>query len=434
MARCVRTAALNLVPRRFGQYVLAAADQALFSFANFVANVSLARTISPAEYGMFAVAQSVLFFIIGFQNALFIEPMNMLGPQKYSTKQESYFGTLFSLNVVFGVVSGLALLLAGAVFPVANIRPILNALAVAAPFILQVWLLRRFYYVSGRVQISVLQSGAYGLCSLGGLWIVPHVAKLTAASALFVLAASAVAACSPAICTLLFRQPEIVGPKPRLRAILQQHWRFGRWVAAGNVLSTVAAQGQILVAAALGGYGTAGTVRALSNLTMPTLQLLNGVSGVVVPIMARHIAKKDSKAAVSLCWRFTWLSFGCTVFAGVLMCVCRNSLVALVCGPAYRRDAYLLPLLALSPIATSVGIGLPLLFRATNRPRYLLINTAVTAGTSLASAAILIPRLGALGVVTSMVAIAVANTASSFVLQYGIFQRFKAPQLLTHAG
>src|SRR5690348_2243243 len=75
---------------RSGQYLWAGLDQGMFSFANFIMNVFLARALSPSEYGVFAVGQSLFLFIVGFQNALIIEPMSVLGAHKYATRQNSY--------------------------------------------------------------------------------------------------------------------------------------------------------------------------------------------------------------------------------------------------------------------------------------------------------------------------------------------------------
>ncbi|MDR7400087.1 MAG: hypothetical protein QN144_12370, partial [Armatimonadota bacterium] len=61
----------------------AVADQGLFSGANFVVNVLLARWLSPAEYGAFAVALSIFYLLAGFHSAVLTEPMMVFGAGRY---------------------------------------------------------------------------------------------------------------------------------------------------------------------------------------------------------------------------------------------------------------------------------------------------------------------------------------------------------------
>ncbi|GIX47763.1 MAG: hypothetical protein KatS3mg131_1974 [Candidatus Tectimicrobiota bacterium] len=54
---------------------LAVLDQGLFSGANFLVNILLARWLPPEEYGAFAVALSVFYLLAGFHTAVLTEPM-----------------------------------------------------------------------------------------------------------------------------------------------------------------------------------------------------------------------------------------------------------------------------------------------------------------------------------------------------------------------
>jgi O-antigen/teichoic acid export membrane protein len=55
---------------------LAVLDQALFSGANFLVNILLARWLPPEEYGAFAVALSIYYLLLGFHTAVITEPMS----------------------------------------------------------------------------------------------------------------------------------------------------------------------------------------------------------------------------------------------------------------------------------------------------------------------------------------------------------------------
>ena len=76
-----RAAAAALRPW-LGKGFWALLDQGLFSGANFLVNILLARWLPPEEYGAFAVAMSVFYLLAGFHTAVLTEPMMVFGAGK----------------------------------------------------------------------------------------------------------------------------------------------------------------------------------------------------------------------------------------------------------------------------------------------------------------------------------------------------------------
>jgi len=64
------------------QGIWAIIDQALFSGANFIVNILLARWLSQEQYGAFAVALSIFYLLAGFHTAVLTEPMMVFGLEK----------------------------------------------------------------------------------------------------------------------------------------------------------------------------------------------------------------------------------------------------------------------------------------------------------------------------------------------------------------
>ena len=61
---------------------------------NFVVNILLARWLTPAEYGAFALAYSVFVLLGVFHIAILIEPMLVFGPGRYRERFPEYLGIL----------------------------------------------------------------------------------------------------------------------------------------------------------------------------------------------------------------------------------------------------------------------------------------------------------------------------------------------------
>ena len=69
---------------------LAVLDQGLFSGANFLVNILLARWLAPDEYGAFAVALSVFYLLAGLHTAVVSEPIMVPGTGKYRAQFPRY--------------------------------------------------------------------------------------------------------------------------------------------------------------------------------------------------------------------------------------------------------------------------------------------------------------------------------------------------------
>src|ERR1700682_33424 len=62
---------------------LAILDQGLISGSNFLVGILLARWLSPAEYGAYAVAFSVLLLLLLVYQSAMLEPMTVFGASTY---------------------------------------------------------------------------------------------------------------------------------------------------------------------------------------------------------------------------------------------------------------------------------------------------------------------------------------------------------------
>ena len=143
---------------------LAILDQGLFAGANFVVNILLARWLTPEDYGAFALAYSIFLLFAAFHTAILTEPMMVFGAGRYAGKFDRYLGILlrghFALMVPASLVlAGVALLLGRLYSP--SVEHAFLGLAVAAGFILLLWLLRKVFHVTSQPGWAVLGSATY---------------------------------------------------------------------------------------------------------------------------------------------------------------------------------------------------------------------------------------------------------------------------------
>src|SRR5580700_7546891 len=75
---------------------LAVVDQSLFSGANFIVNVLLARWLSTTEYGAYSLALAVFLLFAALHSAILIEPMMVFGSNKYSAGFARYLAVLLT--------------------------------------------------------------------------------------------------------------------------------------------------------------------------------------------------------------------------------------------------------------------------------------------------------------------------------------------------
>src|SRR5438132_2077674 len=79
--------------------VLAVADQGLITSSNFVVALVLARQVSPAEYGAYAVAFEGFLLLAAIYLAFVLEPISIFGASTYKNCLPQYLGKMLTIQV-----------------------------------------------------------------------------------------------------------------------------------------------------------------------------------------------------------------------------------------------------------------------------------------------------------------------------------------------
>ena len=352
----------------------AVVDQALFAGTNFVVNVLLARWLTPADYGAFALAYSVFLLFGTFHTASLTEPMVVFGPGKYSAHFEEYLGILlrghFSLMVPGGLILVAVAFLLGRVYSASVERAFLG-LAVAAPFILLLWLVRRAFYV--RLQPGWAAAGgflylAFLLGFMGALWAARRLSPVTA---LFGMGAAALVV-SFSLLLRLGPTWTAEGGNPNTAVVFADHWRYGRWSVATAGIGWLPSNVYYVLLPYWFGLQGAGAFRALMNLAMPVLHSVGALSLILLPVLVRNRKESGFHGMAKTMESFLALFVAGSALYLILLLGLRSQLLELLYGGKYRQSAFLPVLLVgLLPFGSSLVAVVGSALRALERPEWI---------------------------------------------------------------
>jgi O-antigen/teichoic acid export membrane protein len=382
---------------------LAILDQGLHAGTNFVVNVLLARWLAEAAYGGFALAFSGLLLAGTLHSALFTEPMLVHGANRYASRLPRYFGILLWGNVVFLVPLALGLVAIALVFfGPGPARDALVGLGIATPPILFLWQTRRAFYIEARPSRAAAGGALYLVLLVAAVVALRGAGALSIRSALFAMGGASLA-------TALFvgaRLRPLAFPAPptgEVREVARSHWEYGRWLAASLPLIWFSANIYYSVLSARHGLEAAGSLRAVMNLAMPALHGLAALSLLLVPALARRLAREGRTAMLRAAG--TALAGYVAIAAGflVLLLVGHRPILSLLYGGKYGSlggvDLLLVGILPFGAALTGVA-GSAL--RALERPRAIFWSYGVSAIVTLVAGVPLVVRLGPRGALAGM--------------------------------
>lgn len=416
-----RTDTFTLTPARLFLWAkkggFALLDQGLFSGANFLVNILLARWLPPEEYGAFAVALSVFYLLAGFHTAVLTEPMMVFGAGKYREQFRRYLGI-----VLYGH-SGLSLLifggLAGAALVFRSLGSVpmseaLAGLAIASPFLLLLWLTRRACYVQAQPARAAVGSGLNLFLVLAGLYWLWRVGLLSAMFSLALLGAAALLAAATILAALRPRLGlEDSGVDVARSGVLTDHWAYGSW----NTLAFAAywSSGQILMLLipVFLGLTASAAVAAVWNLYRPVSLFMASLGLVLLPTFSRW-ADRGMEPGV-LRDRVTRLAVvfgGATALYGLVLTAAARPLLHFLYAGRYDDHWLLVGLFGLSTAASSMTGIFVLALKSRGRTPSVARIWALSA---VLVGSFSIPLMLAVGVEGAIVAAALAYSAACWI-------------------
>lgn len=334
---------------------LAILDQGFFSGANFLVNILLARWLSSEEYGAFAVAFSAFYLLAGFHTAVLTEPMMVFGAGKYREQFHKYLGILLYGHWGISAVIAFALGIAAFVFArygSPTMARALAGLAMASPFLLLIWLVRRACYVPMQPIWATVGSGVNLAVTLVGLFLLCRARLLSSFSGLVLLGmAAAIASFVLAVarlCPFAWGTPG----NPMLAMVFADHWRYGRWVILESAVYSASAQLWLVLVPVVLGLAASGALAAIWNLYRPVSLFIQAIGLTLLPTFANWVHQGISDKELQRKMLGLAFVFASAVgFYGFLLTVTAQPLLHWLYSSKYDQHWLLVPLFGVATIA-----------------------------------------------------------------------------------
>jgi len=406
--------AVSTARRWAGRGAWALLDQTMFAGSNFLVSIVLARWLTEAEYGWFAVAYAVFLLLGVFHTSVLTEPMLVFASGRYRTRRPWYLGTVLIGH--FALVIPLGLLLAGAgVVAWVGGEPLLGGalmtLGVTQATQYLPWLLRDVCYACYGPRPSALSGMLYLATMLLGLWGLNHFGWLGVSSALLVMGAAAGVA-SLSLIVILPIGLRAAWRRRRTPEILRAHWGYGRWATLTNVTHFVPQHLPILVLPLFLSEEASGALKALLNFATPFVLMAWATSPLLIPTLVQ-------KRGTPVFRRAAWVAIAVLVPVPILAWVpiwgWHDELFALLYGGNYAGYASLLWIVGLIPVLAIAHCLIGARLRAAERPDLVLVGSVASSVTLVAVGLPLLLWVGFSGVLVAIVAAHAANLVADLI-------------------
>ena len=342
-------------------------DQGLFALSNFALNILLARWLSPQDYGAFTVGFTIFLLLGTIHTALLTEPMLVFGPGKFKDRFSEYLGLLIYGHSGITLLGSVLLLLTGLGFVLYGSREVAYALfglALSAPFMLFLWLMRRACYVRLQPCLAAFAGGIYMILMLTGSYLLYRFGWLSSVTALIVMGLASLGAGIWLIAVQQIQRPTRKG-NSLPNQILKTHWRYGRWAVSSSALSWVPGNICFLLLPLWWGLEASAALKAMFNLLLPILHMNAALSVLLVPTFVRAHGKAKLESKV----RLASLAFVAGGFVyWILLGLFHTPVLRFLYAGQYTEHARLLWFLGLLPLSAGIVAVLGGALRAIERP------------------------------------------------------------------
>jgi O-antigen/teichoic acid export membrane protein len=376
-------------------------DHGLYSGANFVLSVLLARWLLPSHYGVYSIAFAIYQFAYQAHNAVILEPMSVLGPAKMYEKLTDYLGNQIKLHFVFSFFASLTICIVGLIVFVFNqiLGIVLIIMSMVLSFILLPLLMRRGFYIFRKPEYALFGSVIYAVILGGGLLATRILADVSVQLAFPLIGFAGLVSGFYLIRQIPPKQSTAIP----IIATLSDNWEYGRWLLYSSFLIALAAQAQTFVVGSFLGLSDAGAFRALQNFIQPIILLFTAVSAFLLPSLSYDFGKGDivrlKRKGKYMFALFLVVSVGFEVF----LLIFATPLESVLYEGRFSSYVYLIPLWGLAPIAAVLTYVYYFLLQSIQHPKAILIGSLGWSGTSLILSLILSLQWGIAGATISVV-------------------------------
>lgn len=381
-------------------------DQGMYSAANFIVSILLAKWLEKNEFGAFSVGFAILMVFLQIYTSFVLEPMSVLGPSNHKNHLINYLlgqvRLLLLLSIPIGIVFGLVGLLNLFIGNTSSLTPILMFSSIGIPFILFSFLMRRVYYVLSQPGIALLGSFVYFCFLIFFVFSTRHVNMLSGNNGVLIIAMSGFISGSLLFAILTKKKSQ--DHQISLSKMLIETWTFGKWLLLSGVFIGLATQSQVYLTGHLYRVDEAGGVRILQTFIQPMMLTSTALSALATPIIAADFV---SHAYHSMKQKIVWFTVSLGLLSlgyEALLYLFGKNINHWLFDGKYASVTDQILVWGLFPILLSLYWGGVITLQASQRPEAMLIISGSWAALSILAGLIFIPEYGSWGATISMFA------------------------------
>lgn len=391
-----------MMGRWSGRVVSGIIDQGLFSGSNFLVNILLARWLSPDGYGAFAIAFAIYLGFAGIVCSLTLEPMMIYGATDFNDRIDDYLEKVSFAHFGISALLALVLFVISSFFGGETGKTI-SVAALALPFMLQVWFVRRALYCTMNITHAAIVSFLYSIALLGGISVLKITGLVTPIYIyeVFVLASL--------ICFMYYRVVAVrkaVAPAERgspIKQIFNKHWGFGKWLVIASVAASVSTLIYAPILGVMSGLKDAAAYKAIQNLSLPFMQLLAAFTLLMLPVMSRVVRTEPWARIRNYILALTIGFAGVACLYGVVMVLFGKQIILLLyANEFYAEYCWLIPVFAFVLVVKAINQSLATVIRAYESTRTILIAKISAALVVFLTLMIFVPIMNLQGILLGM--------------------------------
>jgi O-antigen/teichoic acid export membrane protein len=398
---------------------LALLDFGLYSGANFLLGILLARWMVPEQYGAYALVFSIFILISFLYQALLLEPLSVFSGTTYSKNLRGYLKSNFwlhwGISAIICVLMGATALAAKIWFHSPTSAMAFAGMTAATPFILIHVLGRRAFYLKLSPGPAAFGSSFYCVFVVAGSFLLFKLGWLSAFSAFLVMGFAALVG-GVIMAFQLNSKLEPATAEMHLSETWKKHWNYGKWALGTCIVGWIPTYVYIPLVSKFSGLAVAGELRALMNLGGPVLQTYAALSMLFLPFAARVQGETGRKGSTALTRKLTALFVAGAIAYWIVLIPLRRPLFMLLYAGKYMDASSLLPLFAAETVIWSAALGPAIVLRAMEYPRSLFFANAAASVVAIVFGIPATRYFGLRGVVWSMVVANVLYVAVAFIL------------------
>jgi O-antigen/teichoic acid export membrane protein len=293
MRRFLTSSIKRVWTTKTGNGFWALTDQGIVSLGTFLTNVEMARSLPPAEYGIFALICGVFNFLNSLHSALIVVPMTTRGSWMETPQIQRVVTGSMALTVLLFLPQGLVVV--AATWAVG--RPQLAPWALVALILWQFQeTVRRAFMARLRHREAALGDILSYLGQAGAVWICTTHWSLSVGKALILMAAtSGIAGLAQMAQHGLAR---VAAAEIREQGRL--FWQLGRWVLMTNFTGLFLSQAYPWSLATCYGPAASGQFQAAANILGISHPVAFGIGSLIYPVVARAKSEQGERAAAKV--------------------------------------------------------------------------------------------------------------------------------------